>query len=121
MTVPGAVGSWPVVRELGSGGQGVVYLVRSPQRHAEIQKATERIDAALYRGGAIAQDRHAVVTNLVEGVAAYSRADAPDELGAGKVYKIPDGPEADKALGRLRVELDVLSKISSPHSLRVIH
>ena len=42
-------------------------------------------------------------------------------MGAGKIYNIPPGPLADKTIGRLKVEFDVLSSVSSPHILRPVH
>ncbi|HEV2716171.1 MAG TPA: protein kinase family protein, partial [Terriglobales bacterium] len=121
--LPKTVGTWFVVRELGKGGQGSVYLVRSPQRTREIEEAFARIGTGLNRSGAYgsADEKQRHVTEFLDSLATYTRKDTPDEMGAGKIYNIPAGPLADKAMGRLKVEFDVLRAISSPHILRIVH
>ena len=121
--LPKAVSSWLVVRELGKGGQGTVYLVRSPERAGELEAALVGISKALSRGGVYGSvdDKQSHATDFLESLAIRTREDRPEELGAGKVYKIPPGPLADKAIGRLKVEFDVLSSVSSPHILRLLH
>lgn len=71
--------------------------------------------------GAREEEKRAHPKRFTESLAIYSREDSPAELGAGKVYKIPLGPLADKAVGRLKIELEVLSAVSSQHIVRLRH
>jgi hypothetical protein len=52
MALPVSVGAWNVVRELGRGGQGTVYLVRSAERQAQRQLYLDAIRIALMSGPA---------------------------------------------------------------------
>ena len=79
------INGWPVLRELGSGGQGNVYLVLHPDRSAAETKAIHDIDNALRQGGAIAQtpDQRIIWSmELARGVTEVTRPHRPTELGA---------------------------------------
>ena len=98
---PRTVGPWPVVRTLGEGGQGTVYLVRSPARQSELDTAFHDVVTALQKqSAAVAEpgDRLQAARELVQHLATRSRDDKPDELRAGKKYSISDGPFAAQAL-----------------------
>ena len=119
---PRTIGPWPVIRKLGEGGQGTVYLVRSPTRQQELDTALHNVVTSLQKqSAAIAEtdDRLQIARELVQHLATCSRDDRPNELGAGKVYMIPDGPFAEKALSRLVTECDVLQSLTSHHIIRV--
>jgi serine/threonine protein kinase len=67
------------------------------------------------------EDRQGSAARLLENMAVYSRPETPHELAAAKVYRIPGaGPEAQKAVERLRIEFEVLERVSSPHIMRLL-
>lgn len=90
---------WEKIRQLGSGGQSTVFLVRSPQRATERNNALAGIDRAL-SGPHKAQD-------FVRDFALCMREDLPEELGALKVFdkvrQIGAPPEE-----RIRREVEIL-------------
>ena len=105
-------GGWEVVKQLGSGGQSDVYLVRSPARVTQREKCIQDLRAAL--DGDKRQE-------IAESIYTYARPDLPSELGALKVFKIPKEPffspppvagpersEKSEAIERFRKEVTVL-------------
>src|SRR5687767_5135744 len=117
------VNGWPILRELGSGGQGDVYLVLHPDRAAAETNAIHDIDNALRQGGAMAQtpdQRIKWSMELARGVTEVTRPHKPAELGAAKRYKIPKTKDSEKALGRLKVEIETLRENEEPSLLRLI-
>lgn len=106
------VGGWEQLKPLGEGGQSRVFLVRSSARAAErkatIQQVLRSNPWAPYIGSNPSE-----VTERVERLASsiwtYGRPDTPADLGALKIFKIPeDETEAAEALGRLKNEITVL-------------
>ena len=104
-------GGWEVIGEpLGEGGQGEVYLARSPSRVAAREECRARIRLALEKHNA---------DEIANAAWIYARPDEKAELGAVKVLKIPKagglvtkGVEADvtKAVVRLRNEIAILGQ-----------
>ena len=116
------IGPWPVLRKLGEGGQGTVYLVRSPTRQQELDTALHNVATALQKQSAAiveTDNRLQIARELVRHLATCSRDDRTSELGAGKMYLIPDGPFAEKALSRLVTECEVLQSLTSRHIIGV--
>jgi hypothetical protein len=70
---------WEHIRRLGGGGQSEVFLVRSPARVTQREVSLRTIKTAL---------EHSKVSELAEATWTYVRPDAPEELGAMKVFKI---------------------------------
>ncbi len=70
---------WHQIEELGSGGQSTVFLVRRPERAAQLASATETITLAL-RGQGFTPGLFA------KAVVDASRVDNADELGALKLF-----------------------------------
>lgn len=114
---------WTIVRKLGQGGQGEVSLVLSPTRSSDKNQAIQQILAALEVSSAHAQtgpDRRTAATGLANAIQAYSRADAPNELGALKQYKIPAAEDGQQARQRFVREVETLRAVSHPNLLRLI-
>ena len=115
---------WEKLRVLGEGGQGKVFLVRTPARVAARNQAKAQIRPCIGNiGGYEGEPSDDVVQKLLGAITEYSRPDAPDELGALKQFKIADDDEPKEAetLGRLRVEIKALQKINHPAVLRLLH
>jgi serine/threonine protein kinase len=109
-------GGWEIIEQLGEGGQSTVFKVRNPSRVQERKDVIQeilrsnpwehpyaRLDAAL------AHEPTERIDRLAKSLWEYVRPDDPSELGALKRYKIPSTePEASRAIGRLKNEIDVL-------------
>lgn len=93
---------WEEIKQLGSGGQSDVYLVRKSSR---IQERRTQL-AEIMRLGAQGLDEKRA-KEFSEAIAGYNRPDLVSELGALKVYKRRD--DESQATDRLRVEIIVLS------------
>src|SRR5437016_2486036 len=117
-------GQWKVLDTLGEGGQGRVFRVQAPTRVAEIARAQQVL------GNLIAFARspnnsgfqgHDLVGPLAEAIAILARGDEPTDLGAAKVFFIPDsGDEAERAIGRLEREVAVLREVRDPGILKLL-
>jgi len=92
--------AWEKIRQLGTGGQSTVHLVRSPQRVAERAKCLAAIDRTLN------SSRHG---ELALAIANYSREDKTAELGALKEFdKVRrDGATPEE---RIRREIEILGE-----------
>ncbi|MBZ5699133.1 MAG: protein kinase family protein [Acidobacteriia bacterium] len=108
-------GGWQIIKPLGyKTGQGEVFLVRSPQRVAEIAEAAKTIQK--YAGGTSLDQASAFATAVWQS----ARADMVSELGALKVFKMRgDGAEAEhEVLNRLNGEIRILNQ-NRPGLLRL--
>src|SRR3989304_636531 len=93
---------WQIVKPLGTGGQSEVFLVRTLARATERARCLEEIRLALDG------DKSA---ELAEAIWSYGRPELPPDLGALKVFHIPDRePERAEAFGRVRNEVTVLAQ-----------
>ncbi len=91
---------WQTIKPLDKGGQSEVFLVRTAARATERARCLEEIRLALDT------DKRA---ELAEAIWSYARPDRPSELGALKVFRIPQRePECAEALRRLHNEITVL-------------
>lgn len=91
---------WQTIKPLDKGGQSEVFLVRTAARATERARCLEEIRFALDA------DKWA---ELAEAIWSYARPDRPSELGALKVFRIPQcEPECAEALRRLHNEITVL-------------
>jgi serine/threonine protein kinase len=100
-------GGWQIVKPLGNQtGQAEVFLVRSPQRVAELSAASRAIQA--YGRTKSADDPAIFATAIWQS----ARADLTAELGALKIFKMRgDGPEAvQEVLDRLKGEIEILKQ-----------
>jgi serine/threonine protein kinase len=90
---------WEKIRELGSGGQSTVFLVRSPQRNLQREQAFKAV------GDLISGIPN--TTRLIESIGQCLREDSIDELGALKQFdKVRrSGAPPEERIGR---EMDIL-------------
>lgn len=113
---------WEIIKELGEGGQGAVYLVRSETAVKVRASALTRIGMAvqsLAKGG-IQKLVERAPAQLAEAVTSYMTSDQ-QHLGALKRFKIPENEhEAGKAISRLQNEVKALREISHPNILKLL-
>lgn len=108
---------WQNIKQLGSGGQGTVFLVRRPEAAAEYREAAKRIESALMStGGGIAPER---VKALAEDLHSYGRPSELGEVAALKDFFI-GGRDEKQAIGRLEAEIKALKTIQHPAILKLI-
>lgn len=115
---------WEKLRLLGEGGQGQVFLVRTPTRITARNQAKAKIRPCIGNiGGCEGESSDSIVQRLLEAIGEYSRPDSPDELGALKQFKIAadDKKKEAEAVGRLQAEIEVLQRTSHPAVLRLLH
>src|SRR5579863_4454880 len=106
---------WEILREnekekiLGSGGQGTVYLARSPERSLERTKADALIRGSLQQ---ITSGKYKA-QELAGNLSILAGPDPICSLGALKQFKIPadDKGEEVQALGRLESEIQALNSL----------
>jgi serine/threonine protein kinase len=125
-----AYNGWePIGEPLGKGGQGTVYKARSPKRVEERQGAMLAVRQALtsferrvrMQVGAPRTDL-SDAEELVKGIAAAIAPDDVRDLGALKVFHMPEGDpaERDKTIGRLQAEVKALREINNPAILKLL-
>ena len=114
---------WEIIRQLGAGGQGEVFLVRSPCRVRDRHEANVAIQSMVVRLNGVGEaSKHEIAAQkLADAVAEYSRRDAPDELGALKQFRMPtQGEEATRAIQRFNNEIQALKMVEGdPAVLRI--
>jgi serine/threonine protein kinase len=117
-------GGWYRIRDLGEGGQGKVYLVRSPQSLNRQNEANGRIQKALEPLlSRTAAEPWRQVEALAEGFRDWQSADSDSsEFGALKVFKEPTGDPAEIKRARQRFENEVkaLKESSHPSLLKLL-
>src|SRR6266446_4261601 len=116
-------GGWEIIRPLGEGGQGQVFLVRSPTRKASREQAQNLMPYVVRQiGGNATDSKETVSQKLLAAIGEYGRPDGPDELGALKQFKFPaEGEEAIRAAERFRNEIKALEMMKGdPAVLRVL-
>ena len=118
-----AASKWEKIKGLGEGGQGQVFLARSPARVVARRKAKAQIRPCIGNiGGDASEPSESVVERLAQAIEEYNRYETPDELGALKEFKIPadDKEEEKRALGRLESEVRALQKIKHPAIVKLL-
>jgi len=105
---------------LGKGGQGEVYLVRSPQRAASRQNLDAHIIQLLLGVGHNTSTAAVLAKSLME----LGGPDPHESLGALKKFIIPtdNKDEEAKAIGRLESEVKALNALrDQPGVLKLLH
>jgi len=90
---------WEIIKELGSGGQSDVFLVRHPNRKLQREACLQTIRKALEADNA---------TELASAIYFYAEPEETSQLGAKKLFKIRGSEE--QATNRLRQEIQVLQQ-----------
>jgi serine/threonine protein kinase len=105
---------------LGKGGQGEVFKARKPERVQHIQDSIKRIADAINDNLNGLSAKH--LENLMQLIVDVGGPDDPKELGAVKIFDIASGgPEREKAIGRLKTEINALTTIRHPAILELLH
>jgi serine/threonine protein kinase len=104
---------------LGHGGQGVVYLARSPRAAARHRESEERVKHSLRQNSSGQYEPMELAKCLWE----LGDPDFAEDVGALKQFSIPsdDKEEEAKAVGRLEAEVHALQNVSDPAVLRLLH
>ena len=117
-------GQWEVMKELGEGGQGKVYLAKdiektkgTEQRFAEINRSIGTLTTAQPT-----ETRRQAAQDLVRAIASLSPTTPdPSSLGALKILHKPKQENGiEKALERMTQEIDALQTLNHPNVLRIL-
>jgi serine/threonine protein kinase len=116
---------WEPVGEkpIGGGGQGQVFKARSKDRAAKRAYARGKLPFDLRSlAGSTGENIETVSERLLLNIQEFNREDADEELGALKVFKIPDDDkdEEAQAVGRLESEIQALKSIKHPAVLKLL-
>ena len=105
-------------RELGRGGQGIVHLVRSPQK---VRRLHEVYDVLRHDLNQIAGGRYDP-KELAQEIVEIGAEDNLADLAALKLFQIPTGGDEErKAVGRLEAEVQALSNLQhNPAILKLL-
>jgi serine/threonine protein kinase len=108
---------WENIRQLGFGGQGKVYLVRTPSRSEERVEAAKRIrDTFHSAGGGLG----VIATNsMAEDIFLCGRSERCSEIAALKEFEV-GGIDKEQAIKRLEAEIKALSTIQYPSILKYV-
>lgn len=113
-------------KTLGSGGQGTVYLARSPERVRQMEEGAEKLKKLLRDATATVYPQELSVSSfseLAQKIIDIGGPDPVNQLGALKRFKISDDDknEEAKAVGRLESEVRSLREIKHPAVLKLKH
>jgi serine/threonine protein kinase len=106
-------GGWDKVSDLGEGGQGKVYLVRSPEGTTRLIEANSRIQVSIRAANSIHPEPWKPARDLARAISDLTKAeDDQTVLGALKAFKKADDPkEQERAQRRFENEVNALSSV----------
>ena len=120
---PGYESRWERVRELGSGGQGTVWLVRDKQLYGEGSFRNRFSDSLrdYTTGGGRPRDKEDRFAAVRQCILDIARAESPSHQGALKVlHKPADARDSEHASERMRREIGAMSEVEHPNLLRIL-
>ena len=117
-------GRWEVIKELGEGGQGKVYLVKNTENTKESEQRLAELNRSI---GALTtaqppETRRQAAQGLIDAIASLSPTTIDvSSLGALKTLHKPlQDAGFEKALERLKQEVDTLQNFNHPNMLRIL-
>lgn len=114
-------GRWEVMKPLGEGGQGQVYLALDTQR-LNLDSIKENISRArLQPGSSTATELEQAAANLAQAVLDYGKRESSDYCGALKVlHSSADKDKLKKQLDRMKDEVEALKSVSHPSIIPIL-
>ncbi|MBI2862613.1 MAG: protein kinase [Chloroflexi bacterium] len=117
-------GKWEVIRSLGMGGQGQVYLVADTSGREQTGERIARLKKAIGTlGSAQTQDTHQQAGESLVGVIVEIAADTATPLAALKeLLPLEEAATQDEktAIERMKTELSILNSVEHPALIRVL-
>lgn len=117
-------GKWEVIKELGGGGQGKVYLAKDTKRTGDTEHRLEEIKTSISSlASAQTHETQMKMGRLLAEALSYlmPKDIGPEALGALKVLHEPrEKGGYDKAKERMNREVDSLSRVEHPNILRIL-
>lgn len=113
-------GNWEVIRRLGEGGQGVVYLA-SDKRAFDRKAILDRITRARLPSTSTQEHLDEAAADLAKAVAEYGKREDPQSCGALKILHTPaQGAALEKQLDRMKAEIEALRSLDHPSIIRIL-
>lgn len=115
-------GKWKLIKELGRGGQGTVYLARDSKKF-DLDDIKTQISKAVLQLSPTSSKEVQVekAEKLAQMILAYGRGEDPTHCGALKVIHAPAEMDGySKQLERMKRELRALRKLSHPNIMPII-
>jgi serine/threonine protein kinase len=115
---------WEVVKELGEGGQGKVYLVKDSTQGGTRASQIDRRRAAIgtFSVGGTPENNSKQTDFFIQAITHLARIGLPSSsFGALKVLHTPRDPVGfEKAKKRMRAEIEALKSINHPHVIKIL-
>src|SRR6266852_4118294 len=114
-------GRWEIVKPLGEGGQGKVYVSLDTQK-LDLAATKGRISVGrLPHVGSTPLDLDQSAADLADAILEYGKRDLPENLGALKVLHTPsEHGSIRKQLERMKAEVEALNSVSHSNLIRIL-